>query len=476
MECMLLSSENIVGKMLEAMPFEPTPSQNDAMEMLSELLVTADLRPTGVINGYAGTGKTSLLKAFCDVAQELGFNLVLMAPTGRAAKVMSNMTGRPAHTVHRTIYRQETAGDFNSGFELNFNRNRGTIFIVDEASMISDSESGDFGFGSGRLLTDIVSFVFSREGCRLLLVGDPAQLPPVGLNEAPALDEEVLMSMGLDVNMVWLRDVVRQAEESAILENANRLRTIIEDEPDFYGMPKLSVPKHSDVERVSGEDLIETLTKAVDDYGTDNVLVITRSNQRAQRFNMGIRNQVLYREEELCRGDMLIVSKNNYKWLGDKNKDFIANGDIVEVRRIKRMTEMYSLRFAEVTLRFKEHNDIEVDATILMDCLTADAANLTREQENILYEVIAADYGDMGSKAKLYNAMKNDPWYNALRVKYAYAVTCHKAQGGQWDVVFLDLGYVTEDMLDTEFLKWLYTAFTRATKKLYLVNFADSFF
>lgn len=458
------------------MPFEPTQSQEEAIEMMSELLLSSALRPTALIKGYAGTGKTSLMKAFCDAATEMGYKIVLMAPTGRAAKVLSNMTGRPAHTIHKTIYRQETAGEFNSAFELNFNRNKGTIFVVDEASMISDFETGDFGFGSGNLLVDIVSFVFSREGCRLMIVGDPAQLPPVGSMEAPALEEEVLESMGLDVMSVWLTDVVRQSEESLILKNASAIRYRIEDEPEMFGVPHLEAFTKSEVERVSGEELIETLTSAIDNYGTDSVLVVTRSNQRAKQFNMGIRNMVLYREEELERGDMLIVSKNNYKWLGDKNKDFIANGDICEVRRIKRITEMYGMRFADVTLRLKEHDDQEIDAMIMLDFLMGDAANLTREQEEALYNMISEDYGDLGSQRKLYEAMKSDPWYNALRVKYAYAVTCHKAQGGQWDVVFIDLGYVTEEMMDVEFLKWLYTAMTRASKKLYLVNFSDKFF
>lgn len=472
----ILTPDIAAQLIIEHMPFDPTPSQANAIDVLGQFLTSTEYQPTTIINGFAGTGKTSLMKAFCDAANDLHFNLCLMAPTGRAAKVLSNITSRPAHTIHKTIYRQETAGEFNSTFELNFNRNKGTIFIVDEASMISDYETGDFGFGSGRLLTDLVSFVFSREGCRLLIVGDPAQLPPVGINEAPALNTEYMQSLGLDVNSVWLTDVVRQAEESLILKNANSLRYTIENDPDFVGIPHLQAAYKLDVERVSGEDLIEKITWATDNYGIDNVLVITRSNQRAKQFNLGIRNMVLYRESELERGDMLIVSKNNYKWLGDKNKDFIANGDIAEVRRIRREKELFGMRFAEVTLRFKEHNDIEVDATIMTDFLTSDAASLTQQQEQLLYDTIATDYGDLGSQRKLYEAMKNDPWYNALRVKYAYAVTCHKAQGGQWNIVFIDLGYITEEMMDTEFLKWLYTAFTRATTKLFLVNFSDKFF
>ncbi len=472
----LLAPEIVAKNIANYMPFEPTISQMQAIEMMSRLLCCSEPRPTAVVNGFAGTGKTTLMKAFCDAAADMQFNLVLMAPTGRAAKVLSTITQRPAHTIHKIIYRQETAGEFNSAFELNYNRNKGTIFIVDEASMISDFETGDFGFGSGHLLTDLISFVFFREGCRLLIVGDPAQLPPVGSNLTPALDDDTLISFGLDVESVWLTDVVRQEQESLILHNANNLRKIIEEEPDFVGIPPLVAQKNLDVERVSGDELIEKLTWATDNYGTDNVLVVTRSNQRAKQFNLGIRNMVLYRESELERGDMLIVSKNNYKWLSDNGKDFIANGDIAEVRRIKREKELFGMRFAEVTLRFREHNDIEVDATIMMDFLTSDAGTLSQQQEQTLYETIAADYGNLGSQRKLYEAMKTDPWYNALRVKYAYAITCHKAQGGQWDIVFIDLGYITEDMMDCEFLKWLYTAFTRATTKVFLVNFSDKFF
>ena len=472
----ILAPEIVAKNIAQYMPFEPTPSQTQAIEMMSRLLCCSELHPTAVVNGFAGTGKTTLMKAFCDAATNLQFNLVLMAPTGRAAKVLSNITDRPAHTIHKTIYRQETAGEFNSAFELNYNRNKGTIFIVDEASMIADSETGDFGFGSGRLLTDLISYVFSREGCRLLIVGDPAQLPPVGSSSTPALDTDTLLAFGLDVESVWLTDVVRQEQESLILHNANQLRNIIENDPDYIGIPHLIAQNNLDVERVSGEELIEKLTWATDNYGTDNVLVITRSNQRAKQFNLGIRNMVLYRENELERGDMLIVSKNNYKWLPDKNKDFIANGDIAEVRRIKCEKELFGMRFAEVTLRFREHNDIEVDTTIMMDFLTADAGSLSPQQEQTLYDTIAADYGDLGSQRKLYEAMKTDPWYNALRVKYAYAITCHKAQGGQWDVVFIDLGYITEEMMNCEFLKWLYTAFTRATTKVFLINFSDKFF
>lgn len=459
------------------MPFSPTPSQRDAIDMLAQFLTSAEPKPAMLINGYAGTGKTSLMRAFCDVASGAGFNLALMAPTGRAAKVLGNITGRPTRTIHKTIYRQETAGDINSGFGLNYNRSRQTIFIVDEASMISDSYTGETEFGSGRLLTDLISYVYSKDSCRLLLIGDPAQLPPVGLNIAPALDTAVLESFGLDLQATWLTDIVRQETESAILANASALREIIDNEPDFMGYPKLIAAPGTDVERLSGAELIETLITCHDRYGTDNTLVVTRSNKRANRFNQGIRSTVMFKEEEITRGDLLMVSKNNYLWLGDNKKgDFIANGDIAEVVRINGYTQMHGLRFANASLKFLEHNDVDVDAKIMLDGLNSDNAKLSYNEEQQLYESVTADYAHLADRHKIYEGIRHDPWLNALQVKFAYAITCHKAQGGQWDAVFVDIGYVAPELLTTEFLKWLYTAFTRATKKLYLVNFSDEFF
>lgn len=479
-----ISHTSLCGLLSSAMQFTPTASQSTAIQALSSLLVSQETHPVLVIKGYAGTGKTSLMRAFCNVLSSLNVPLLLMAPTGRAAKVLAERTGMTAHTIHKTIYRQENYSDYYGSFNINYNRGQGTVFIVDEASMISDTVGGETEFGSGRLLTDLIYYVFSKPNCRLLLIGDPAQLPPVGLNEAPALNIDVLRSFGLDVNSVMLTDVVRQSLESEILINAGCLRDIIENEPDFIGFPRLTASVGSDVERLSGAELIETLISCNDKYGTENTLVVTRSNKRANKFNQGIRNTVMFREEEITRGDLLIVAKNNYLWLSanadtnDKQaaRDFIANGDIAEVVRVGGYSEMYGLRFANASLRFLEHDDIDVDVKLMLSVLNSDFPKLTQEDEYNLFQAVAYDYSDITDKRKQMLALRQDQWLNALQVKFAYAVTCHKAQGGQWDVVFVDVGYVPEEQMTTEFLKWLYTAITRAKKKVYLVNFSDEYF
>jgi exodeoxyribonuclease-5 len=472
----IITQSELVARLSSQLVVTPTHSQQLAFNAMAEFLLSAQLRPTLLVNGYAGTGKTTIMRALCDVATDLGFRLVLMAPTGRAAKVLSNVTGRTALTIHKTIYRQETAADLNSQFKIGYNASRSTIFIVDEASMISNAYTGETEFGSGRLLTDLISYVFSQDNCRLLLVGDPAQLPPVGLNIAPALDINYLQGCGLDVAQVWLTDVVRQETESAILKNAVELRRIIENEPDFMGFPHLFAEYGTEVERLGGDELIETLITCNDRYGTENTLVVTRSNKRATRFNLGIRAQVMFVEEEITRGDLLMVCKNNYKWLGKDSKDFIANGDICEVVRINGYKTLYDKRFADVSLRFLEHNDVDVDAMLLLDGLSSDAGRMSRDEEMQFFQTVAEDYAELNNRARIMAAMREDPYYNALQVKFAYAVTCHKAQGGQWNAVFVDIGYVADEMRNTEFLKWLYTAITRATDKLYLVNFPDEFF
>ncbi len=470
-----LTREKVEGMLLEAMMFEPTESQRRAVVELANLLVSNEMRPTLLVRGYAGTGKTSLMRAFCDVATALHYPLALMAPTGRAAKVLSLATGREAKTIHKTIYRQESA-DMMSPFGMGYNGARQTIFVVDEASMISDAYGGETEFGSGRLLTDLVSYAFSQAGCKLLLVGDPAQLPPVGVNEAPGLDEAYLRRMGADVRTVWLRDVVRQSKESEILTCASMLREIIENEPEYMGLPRFTLGGNGDVERLTGSELIETLITCQDRYGTENTLVVTRSNKRACRFNLGIRGSVMFKEEELTRGDLVMVAKNNYLWLGEESKDFIANGDIAEVVRINGYSEMYGRRFANVSLRLVEHNDIDIDAMLMLDTLTSETARLSQNDEVAFYESVLEDYADLRTRGERFRALRKDKYFNALQVKFAYAVTCHKAQGGQWDAVFVDIGYVPDEQKTVELLKWLYTAMTRAKKKLYLVNFPDECF
>ena len=484
----------ICAAMEERMPFVPTPSPHEAMLHLADFLLSSSGRPTLVMNGYAGTGKTAILRALCDIAEEGGYRLVLMAPTGRAAKVLSAATARQAMTIHRTIYRQESNG-YDSHFGIGFNGYRHTLYIVDEASMIGDNFSGETEFGSGRLLTDMVGYIFSQEASRLLIVGDPAQLPPIGMERSSAMDKRILESMGLDVDMVWLTDVVRQELDSDILINAVGVRKLIDQETAWSGgYPHLKAGAESDVVRVSGAELIETLTTAYDTYGQENVLVVTRSNKRASRFNQGIRGSVLMTEEQISRGDLLMVAKNNYMWLSRmqaeeraaedgtsdfkyvKGGDFIANGDICEVKRVRRYKEMYGLHFADVLLSFIEHDGIDIELRLIMDCLNSEMPKLTTEEERRFYELVEQDYSEIGDKRKRYTAIRNDEWFNALQVKFAYAVTCHKAQGGQWEAVFIDIGYTPAESIDKQWLQWLYTAMTRAKKRLYLVNFPDEFF
>lgn len=468
-------TDNISQKIISDLGFEPTQSQISTSQKLSEFLITDNFNPVLLINGFAGTGKTSLMRSFCNIAAEMEFPLELMAPTGRAAKVLGNITGRRAYTIHKKIYKQDSADDFDSSFSINYNRQKATIFIVDESSMISNTQSGETEFGSGRLLDDLIAYVFSRPFCKLLLIGDSAQLPPIGFEEAPAMNVDKLSGYNITLETAIMTDVVRQHQESCILTNANNIREMINSGvADFDSF--LLTTDGNEVERVSGAELIETLITSYDKCGTGNTLVITRSNKRANRFNQGIRSAVMFKEEEITRGDLLMVGKNNYYWLKDeKNKDFIANGDIAEIIRINGYQEMHGFRFADLSLCFTEHDNIETDAKILLDNLNSDTAKISREEEQQLYMSVMQDYADE-SPRKRAEGIRNDKWYNALSVKFAYAITCHKAQGGQWDTVFVDLGYFTPEMFNIEMLKWLYTAITRATKKLYFVNFDDKFF
>lgn len=455
----------------------PTPSQHDVIQKMGDLITSDSLRPVLIIDGYAGSGKTALMRAFCQVAGQMEMNIELMAPTGRAAKVLSSFTGLPAHTIHKRIYRQDIVLDFNSGFSLNYNRSLGAVFIVDEASMISNSMTGDTEFGSGRLLEDLLDFVFSRPHCKLILMGDSAQLPPVGSDLGPALSAAFLEGMGLDVQRCLLTDVVRQQKESSILKNSLILRNLIFSDENIVGYPHLNLDGEVDVERISGADLIETISGCYDKYGVENTMVVTRSNKRASQYNLGIRNSILFKEEAIVRGDLLMVMKNNYFWLREeKNGDFIANGDIAEIVRINGYNELYGHRFADVSVEFIDNNNREVDLKILIDTIASDAPKLTFAEEEQFYNTVMEDYQDLTSVRKRVEAIRGNEYYNALQVKFAYALTCHKAQGGQWDAVFIDLGYVTEEMMDANFYKWLYTAITRASKKLYLVNFKDEFF
>ena len=445
------------------------------MENLAEFLLSEDDRKAFLLCGYAGTGKTSLISALVRTLEQLERKTVLLAPTGRAAKVFSGYSGKSAHTIHKCIYRQKSILDGNT-FTLTENRAQNTLFIVDEASMISN-EGNSIG-GTGALLDDLVEFVYSGRGCSLLLLGDTAQLPPVGEQLSPALTESYLQSMFLNVTRVELTQVMRQLDNSGILYNATTLRQSIAAE-DTYSLPQIKLDGFEDIQNVQGDELIEAIESSYNKAGMDETIILCRSNKRANVYNEGIRRRILYREEELSRGDMLMIVKNNYYWrevLGKEDKtlleklDFIANGDMAEIVRVNGTEEMYGFRFADVTLSFIDYEDCEMDVKILLDTLTSESPSLTREESERLFTAVWEDYPEIRSKRKRMEEVRKNPYYNALQVKYGYAVTCHKAQGGEWERVFIDQGYISEDMVNPDYYRWLYTAFTRASEKLHLIN------
>ena len=398
----------------------------------------------------------------------------MLAPTGRAAKVLSNYAGQKASTIHRKIYRQKAYSNEPVGFDPNNNLHKDTLFIVDEASMISNSGQNSLLFGTGHLLDDLIQYVYAGQNCRLLLMGDVAQLPPVMQTESPALNPAVLKGYGLELITASLTEVVRQSQESGILFNATRIRESLRNgEVEQY--PKLRIAGFNDLIQVAGDELIERISDAYNRDDQEETMIISRSNKRATIYNNGVRNRILYREEELSNGDRLMIARNNYYWTNDcKEIDFMANGEIVEIVRVRRTYELYGFRFADVCIRFADY-DLELDVKIVLDALQSDSPALSKEQNDRLFYAVLEDYTDVPTKAGKIKKMKTDPHYNALQVKFAYAVTCHKAQGGQWKNVFLDIGFITEEMLGEDFYRWLYTAFTRATERLYLVNLPDDF-
>lgn len=450
--------------------YKPTEEQENTLNSFSNFLLSPSSEKIFVLRGYAGTGKTSLVSALVKTLGEVGRKCVLLAPTGRAAKVFSLYSRHPAYTIHRRIYRQRVFSGDMENFTLNTNLHRQTLFIVDEASMIANEGLSGASFGTGRLLDDLIEYVYSVPGCSLMLVGDTAQLPPVGEEQSPALSVPVLQGYGLEVTECLLTQVVRQAADSGILYNATLLRHSIMKDACF-GLPSVRIGKFSDVKVIQGGDLIEAISDSYDKVGMDETIIICRSNKRANLYNRGIRNTILYREDELNAGDVLMVAKNNYFWGADcKELDFIANGDVAVVRRMRRVREMYGFRFADVVLRFPDYDDLELEVTLLLDTLHTDFPSLPRKQGEKLFEAVFEDYAHLSSKRERIKKIKEDPYYNALQVKYAYAVTCHKAQGGQWQRVFLDQGYLTDEMVSPDYYRWLYTTFTRATETLYLVN------
>ena len=469
-----MRKENIYNLLTKNLGYLPTQDQSDCMRLLSGFVAGNTNDVIFLMTGYAGTGKTSVIASLVATLNTLRQKSVLLAPTGRAAKVLTSYTGMDAYTVHRKIYRQKSATDGVGRFVLDRNFHKETYFIVDEASMIPEESSEGSMFGSGRLLDDLLEYVYTGTDCKLILVGDVAQLPPVGSIVSPALDENVLRGTGFALQMFELRQVIRQSEGSGILMNATAVRQQVSD--GDLSVPELVLHGDSDIVRLGGAELIDTLTEAYDRCGTDGVIVVVNSNNLANRYNQGIRNMVFFREEEISSGDLVMVVKNNYYWLKEEESaSFIANGDIAEVKRIRRYEEVYGMRFAEMTLWFRDA-ELEIDAKVMLDTLMMRTPSLSAEKSRELYFAVLADHPGIKSKRKQYEAVRNDPYYNALQIKFAYAVTCHKSQGGQWERVFIDQGMFNRQEPTIDYLRWFYTALTRATDKVYLVNFPDSFF
>lgn len=471
-------------KILQQFGFPPTQEQAHALEVFAEFLTDRDPHAVMILRGSAGTGKTTLSGAIVRTLKEIRQKVMLLAPTGRAAKVFSLNSGSPAYTIHRRIYREKSFSGVEGQFNLNDNLYTDTLFMVDEASMIANMGLGGMSFGSGCLLDDLVHFVYQGRNDRLLLIGDKAQLPPVGEEESPALHAAMLEGYGLKVYECDLNEVLRQSEESGILYNATMIRQMITHD-DITQLPKIHFAGYSDIKQMPGAELIEALADSYHHVGLDDTIVVTRSNKRANIFNQGIRNMVLDREEELSQGDILMIVKNNYYWLEEERKSnnklqsneipaFLANGDRAKVLKVRRRIDLYGFRFATLLLQFPDYGNYELEATVLLDTLTSEAPALTHEQQEQLFHQIEEDYQDIPLKADRMKAIRQDQFFNALQVKFAYAVTCHKAQGGQWAHVYVDQGYMTDDMLNPDYIHWLYTAFTRATEMLYLVNWPET--
>lgn len=480
-------NEELTYRVLRNLGFVPTDDQRNAIEVFARFMTDRNERSVMLLRGSAGTGKTSLAAAIVRTMQELKQRVSLLAPTGRAAKVFSLNAGQPAATIHRAIYREKAFTGLDGKFNLNVNLFRDRLFMVDEASMISLS-AGNTTFGSGCLLDDLIQYVYNGRNCRLLLVGDKAQLPPVGEEESPALRADVLQAYGLAVYTCDLAEVLRQSQDSGILYNATLIRRMITHN-EATQLPKIHFEGFADISIVPGDELIESLASSYSEVGMDETMVITRSNKRANVFNQGIRNMVLGREEELTAGDMLMVVKNKYMTPPDglsretatehsmpatASLAFIANGDRAVVRRVRNVRELHGFRFADVTLEFPDYDTQEEEMTVILDTLTTEAPALTHEQNEQLFRNVLEDYADIPLKADRMKKVREDTYYNALQVKFGYAVTCHKAQGGQWAHVYLDQGYMTDEMLTPDYIHWIYTAFTRATEHLYLVNWPET--
>lgn len=456
------------------LPFTPNKDQENAIEKISTFIFSNDQRSVFILKGYAGTGKTNLMSAFTKALPSVKWRSVLLAPTGRAAKVLGAYSQRPAQTIHKKIFRKQPGENGTVYFSLAENLHRNTLFIVDEASMISADSGGESLFNS--LLENLFEYVYSGDNCKLILIGDTAQLPPVGSDESPALNREYLRSaFHLNIHYFELTEVARQRLESGILFNATALRQKLAE--GVFEFPKLTVT--GDLIRLPGDELEDTLNSALSNYGEDNVIIITRSNKQANLFNQSFRNRIKYYEEDLCAGDKIMIVKNNYFWLPENNGEagFIANGDMAEIRKITNRESLYGFNFSECSIQLIDYPNLpEQTVKLLTDSMYTDSPALSQEDQKRLYEAVLDDVREEPSKAIRMGYLKRSPYYNALQVKFSYAITCHKAQGGQWPVVFIDQGYLKEENMNEGFIRWLYTALTRATEKVYLINFHEKFF
>ena len=480
---MMGRSDFLYSGFISHLRHEPTPCQDTLLRKVADF-VSSDDDDILVVNGYAGTGKTTAMASVITVLNEYRTKCILLAPTGRSAKVLSSYAGRPAYTIHKHIYRQKSVGGDGFGqFTLAPNKDKATLFVVDEVSLIgidAGQQQSSTSFGSGNLLDDLISFVRAGVECKLILIGDSAQLPPVGLDASPALLRDYMAMMGGTI-FAGLTTVVRQQKESGILHNATLLRNMITDMEygpgiiDAAGLG-LDAASFDDVVRIGGGDLIESISDAYSRYGEDETVILCRSNKRAIKYNLGIRSTVQFKEERLVRDDKLMIVKNCYQFLdGVDGMDYIANGDIAKLLKISKFEERYGLHFAEARISFPDYDDQEITAKVILDTLESESASLTYEQSNALYVGVSEDYAHLTSKKKRYEAVREDKYFNALQLKYANALTCHKSQGGQWKCVFVDNAF-WQDELTVDDLKWLYTAMTRATEKVYLVNFKDDLF
>lgn len=462
-------------KILEHLKNEPTKQQADLIFDLAHFVVGLEKKDIFLLKGYAGTGKTTVISALVRALAENKTDTILLAPTGRAAKVFSNTAKTPAYTIHKKIFRAKSKSNVFAKFVLDYNKHKNTIFIIDEASMIANDTKGKVSFGSGKLLDDLIKYVFSGTNCKIIFSGDTAQLPPVGMEISPALDKSTLELYGYEAQQFELTEVVRQSLDSGILYNATRLREMIADRR-IGVYPKFKLDGFEDVIRITGSELIETISDSFDKLGTENTIVVTRSNKRANRYNQGIRQSILYKESQISRSDLVMVVKNNYYWKDEYEQvEFIANGDIVHISNIKSFEKMYDYAYANAEIFLPDY-DAFIDAKIMLDVLDLEAPSLSYDSYKEYFEKVSESYEDEKNRQKRFEKILNDEYLNALQIKFAYAVTCHKAQGGQWHSVFIDQSYINQDMLNIDFFRWLYTALTRATDKVYLVNFKDDFF